>query len=209
MRKNRWLFTKLLADKTPSAIIAYLGVIAAFNAAVNFIEFRFSTDVQFSFTMAVAMLTGILVGPILGFGACFIGDLVGFLFNNKGMVYMPWVGISIAMFAFLAGVIFNVLPCKGKGAMWWKIALLILSSFLICTVGINSTGFFFYNKAMGFSDAVERYVAANFGKDVFFFAYVVYRLFVKLQIINSIVNYVLLTVSIPFLVKLKPLKLDI
>ena len=209
MRKNRWLFTKLLADKSTSAIIAYLGVIAAFNAAVNFIEFRFSTDVQFSFTMAVAMLTGILVGPIFGFGSCFIGDLVGFLFNNKGMVYMPWVGISIAMFAFLAGVVFNVLPGKGKGAMWWKTALLILSSFLICTVGINSTGFFFYNKAMGFSDAVERYVAANFGKDVFFFAYVVYRLFVKLQIINSIVNYVLLTVSIPFLVKLKPLKLDI
>ncbi len=209
MRKNRWLFTKLLADKTPSAIIAYLGVIAAFCAVVNFVEFRFSTDVQFSLTMSVAMLAGILIGPIFGFGACFIGDLVGFLLNSKGMIYMPWVGISVAMFAFLAGLIFNVLPGRGKGAMWWKIALLVVSSFLLCTVGINSTGFFFYNKAMGFSDAVEGFVTAYFGKDVFFFAYVIYRLFFKMQIINSIVNYALLAIALPFLVKFKPLKLEI
>lgn len=209
MQKNRWLFTKLIEDKSPSKIIAYLGVIAAFCTVVNFIEFRISVDVQFSLTMSVAMLTGILVGPIFGFGACFIGDLVGFLLNSKGTVYMPWVGLSVATFALLSGVIFHILPGKGKGAMWWKILLLIVSSFLICTIAINSTGFFFYNKAIGFSDAVEGFVAERFGEDVFFFAYVAYRLFFKMQIINSIVNYVLLVLVLPFLTRLKLLKLEI
>ena len=208
MQKNRWFFTKLIEDKSPSKIIAYLGVIAAFCTVVNFIEFSISVDVQFSLTMSVAMLTGILVGPIFGFGACFLGDLVGFLLNSKGTVYMPWVGLSVAMFAFLSGVIFHVLPGKGKGAMWWKIPLLIVSSFLICTIAINSTGFFLYNKALGFSDAVEGFVAERFGEDVFFFAYVVYRLFFKMQIINSIINYVLLALLLPFLARFKLLKLE-
>ena len=209
MRKNRWLFTKLLEDKSPSHIIAYLGVIAAFCTVVNFIEFRFSTDVQFSLTMVVAMLTGILLGPVFGFATCFIGDLAGFLLNSKGMIYMPWVGGSVAMFAFLAGVIFHVLPGRGKGATWWKLALLIVSSFLVCTVAINSTGFYFYNKTMGFSEAVERFVAENFGEDVFFLGYVFYRLFFKLQILNSIANYALLAVLLPFLRAFKPLRLEI
>ena len=209
MRKSKWLFTKLLADKSPSGVIAYLGLISAFCVVVNVLEARLSTDIQFSLTMLVAMLTGILIGPVFGFGACFIGDLVGFLLNNKGMIYMPWVGISVAMFAFLSGVIFNVLPGGGQGAMWWKIALLVISSFLICTVAINSTGFYFYNKALGFSNAVEGFVKEKFGKDVFFFAYVVYRLFFKMQIINSIINYALFAVALPFLVKIKPLKLEI
>ena len=209
MQKNKWLFTKLLEDKSPSKIIAYLGVIAAFCTVVNFIEFSISVDVQFSLTMVVAMLTGILIGPIFGFGACFLGDLVGFLLNSKGTVYMPWVGLSVATFAFLSGVIFHVLPGKGKGAMWWKILLLIVSSFLICTIAINSTGFFLYNKALGFSDAVEGFVTERYGKDVFFFAYVVYRLFFKMQIINSIINYVLLALLLPFLARFKLLKLEI
>lgn len=209
MQKNRWLFTKLLENKSPSKVIAYLGVIAAFCTVVNFIEFRFSTDVQFSLTMVVAMLVGVFLGPLFGFATCFIGDLAGFLLNSKGMIYMPWVGGSVAMFAFLAGVIFHVLPGRGKGAMWWKLALLIVSSFLVCTVGINSTGFYFYNKTMGFSDAVERFVAEKFGKEVFFFAYVVYRLFFKLQIINSVANYALLVVLLPLLTRFKPLQLEI
>ena len=209
MQKNRWLFTKLLEDKSPSKIIAYLGVIAAFCTVVNFIEFSISVDVQFSLTMVVAMLTGILIGPIFGFGACFLGDLVGFLLNSKGTVYMPWVGLSVATFAFLSGVIFHVLPGKGKRAIWWKIPLLIVSSFLICTIAINSTGFFLYNKALGFSDAVEGFVTEHFGKDVFFVAYVIYRLFFKMQIINSIINYVLLALLLPFLARFKLLKLEI
>jgi hypothetical protein len=89
------------------------------------------------------------------------------------------------------------------------LALLIVSSFLVCTVAINSTGFYIYNKTMGFSEAVERFVAENFGEDVFFLGYVFYRLFFKLQILNSIANYALLAVLLPFLRAFKPLRLEI
>jgi hypothetical protein len=55
---------------------------------------------------------------------------------------------------------------------------------------------------------VEGFVAERFGEDVFFFAYVLYRLFFKMQIINSIINYVLLALLLPFLARFKLLKLE-
>lgn len=209
MKKSRWIFSRLLESKSSAHVTAYIGVMSAFCVVTNFVEFRISTDVQFSLTMIVAMLTGILIGPLLGFGASFLGDLVGFFLNPKGTIYMPWVGISVAMFAFLAGVIFNILPGKSRGSLWWKLGLLTIGSFFVCTVAINSTGFYFYNRAIGFSAAVEEYVAQRFGDKVFFLAYVLYRLFFKLQIINSLINYGLLFLVVPFLARFKPLKLEI
>ena len=209
MKKSRWISSKLLENKSAAHVAAYVGVMSAFCVVTNFVEFRISTDVQFSLTMIVAMLTGMLIGPLLGFGAAFLGDLVGFFLNSKGSIYMPWVGLSVAMFAFLAGVRFNVVPGKNRGALWWKLIVLTISSFLICTVAINSTGFYLYNQGIGFSAAVQEYVAQRFGDKVFFFAYVLYRLFFKLQIFNSIINYGLLFLVVPFLARFKPLKLQI
>ena len=209
MQKNKWLFTKLLEGKSSSRVVAYLGVLTAFFTVVNFLEISISTDVQLSLTMAVAMLIGILVGPIFGGGVCFLGDAVGFLLNPKGSIYMIWVGLSVAAFAFLAGVIFHILPSTKKGNIWWKLVLLCISSFLICTVGINSTGFYFYNRAIGFSQAVENFVTQKFGGGVFFWGYVVYRLFFKLQIIGSLINYALLFLILPILLKIDVLKLKI
>jgi len=40
----------------------------------------------------VALLVGILLGPIYGFAACILGDFIGFLVNPY-MYYMFWVGL--------------------------------------------------------------------------------------------------------------------
>ncbi len=172
-------------DTKTSKKIAYIAILAAFLAVANTFEIKFA-DVQFSFTIAVSALAGVVLGAVFGFVAAFLGDLVGFLYNSGGFAYMPWVGIALGVTAFLAGVIVGGLNLKFKGALFVKIAVLALASFFICTVGINTTAFYLL-----------------YAKGVSFFAYAVTRIFVGGQIYNCIVNYALLFVLIPLVARLK------
>ncbi len=197
MRKSkskwqRWVFSDLLADKNATHRIAYIAVMTALCVVFNtFLEIKFA-DVQFSFTIFISALTGILIGPLFGAAACFLGDLVGFLYNNAGMLYMPWIGVSLAVTAFLSGVLMTVV--KGNGRAWFlycKLALVCLTSFLVCTVAINTTAFWKLYSKVDYS------------------TYLITRLFVKGQIWNCLVNYVLLFITVPVLNRVKPLKIHI
>ncbi len=187
---ERLLFSKLLADKRTSQRIAYIGVMTAFCVVANmFFEFKFA-DVQFSLTIFVSALTGVLIGPVFGFVACFLGDLVGFLYHSAGYTYMPWIGISMGLIALLFGGAFTLV--KGNGRLWAvyiKIGVLSLLTFLLCTVAVNTTAFWLlYAK-------------------VDYWTYLIARLFVQGQIWNSVVNYALLFLALPILSRIKPLKI--
>ncbi len=187
------LFSKALANKGKAHKIAYIAVMTAFCVVANmFFEFKLA-DTQFSFTIVVSALTGILIGPLFGFAACFLGDLVGFLYHSAGFAYMPWIGISMGLTALLAGFIVNGLPDNGKAwFLYVKLALVCVSTFLLCTVAINTTAFWLLYASK-----------VNYG------TYLVSRLFVQGQIWNSLVNFVLLFIAVPILSRVKPLKLHI
>ena len=155
-----------------------------------FFEFKLA-DTQFSLTIAVSALTGILIGPLFGFTACFLGDLVGFLYHSSGYPYYPWVGISMGLVALLAGMIIGLKGKGGVGNFYVKLSLVCLATFLLCTVAINTTAFWIlYSK-------------------VDYWTYLVARLFAQGQIWNSFVNYALLFVILPVLAKVKPLKIEL
>ncbi|MBE7068122.1 MAG: ECF transporter S component [Clostridiales bacterium] len=204
---KRLLFSRTLAGKNQSRKIAYIAVMTALCIATNFFEFKF-LDNQFSLTITVALLTGVIIGAVFGFTACVLGDFLGFL-ANPAYMYMPWVGLSTGVFALLSGMIFNGFPCEKKWAVWLKLFGVCIVTFLVCTVGINSTGFYFYNRAMGFSTAVLDYIASRFGGDVSFWGYIVYRLIFKGQIWNSVFNYALFIAILPSVARIKALKLKI
>lgn len=183
---------------------ALIALMTSFSVVSNmFFEFRFF-DVQFSVTIATSCFVGIITGPLIGFLSCFVGDLIGVIAD--GNIYMPWVGISTAMTALIAGVIFNKEPeTPLKTAL--MTAIFSITTFIVCTVAINSTGFYLYNRAMGFSDSVLSYVEEKFGTDgVGYFAYLMYRLIFKGQILNSLFNYFLLIVLLPVFKKIKLVK---
>ena len=188
---KRLLFSKLLIEKKHAHKIAYIAVMTAFIVVANmFFEFKLA-DTQFSLTIAVSALTGIVIGPLFGFAACFLGDLVGFLYNSGGFAYLPWIGISMGLTASISGLVVNGLEIKGKFSLPLKLLLVALSTFLICTVGINTTAFWLlYSKAS-------------------YWTYLISRLFVQGQIWNSLVNYALLFVFVPTLNRIKPLKVHI
>ncbi len=197
------MFSPLILNASATKRIAYLGVMTALCVVSNtFLEIKFS-DVQFSLTIFLSIVMGILIGPLCGMTVCFLGDTLGYLLNSMGYVYMFWVGLSTALCAFISGTIYYGLKLKFKGAIFLKLALISILSFVICTVGVNSTGFYFYNLGMGFSKPVIDYVSNTFGSGVGYFGYLAYRLIFKGQIYNSILNYALTFLVIPLLMKVK------
>ena len=183
LKWKRLLYSERLADKNTAHKIAYVGVVTAFLVVGNlFFEFKLA-DTQFSFTLALSALAGMLIGPLFGFVACFLGDLVGFLFHNAGMLYMPWIGISMGLVAFFAGLLIGNEGRKGN--LLIRIAFLSLTTFLVCTVGINTTAFWLL------------YAKTDY------MTYLISRLFLQGQIWNSLVNYALLFLLIPLLKRRK------
>lgn len=176
----------LTKDTKPSKKITYIAVVAAFLAVSNLLEIKLG-NTQFSFTVAASALAGVILGAVFGTVAAFLGDLVGFLFNSGGYAYMPWIGIALAVTAFLSGVIVGGINLKFKRALLVKITILSVLSFLICTVGINTTGLWLY----------------YFSSKTSYFAYLISRLFLEGQIYNCLVNYALLYLIIPIIAKLK------
>lgn len=200
---KRAFFSPFLKTKSAGQKIAYLSLFAAISVVTNmYLEYKMA-DIQFSFTILISIAIGIFAGALPGFAVCFIGDVLGFLINSWGLMYMPWVGLSTATFALISGVVINGIDWKFKGQLYLKIFIVCLLTFLICTIGINSSGFYIFNKKSGFSTAVIDYVEKTFGGSVSFFGYCCYRLIFKGQIFNSIFNYALAFIFIPILLRVK------
>ena len=184
---KRVIFSSTLAGKNDSHKIAYIAVMTALIVVANmFFEFKFA-ETQFSFTLAISALTGFMIGPIFGFVACFLGDLVGFLYHSAGFAYLPWIGISMGLTASIAGLCAE-LPLSFKGGKYVKILLVAILSFTLCTVAINTTAFWLL-----------------YASGVPYTTYLISRLFVQGQIWNSLFNYTLLFIAVPALSKVKAL----
>ncbi len=181
------LLSEVLSDSTHTQKVAYIAVMTALCVVCNmFFEFKFA-DTQFSLTIFFSALTGMIIGPVFGFVACFLGDLVGFLYNSGGFMYMPWIGLSMGLVALVSGLIMNCIDIKNKFATYIKILIVAFLTFLLCTIAINTTAFWImYNN-----------------KKVPFFAYLITRLFVQGQIWNSVFNYALLFVFYPTIIRVK------
>ena len=181
------LLSEVLVGASKTQRIAYVAIMTALCVVCNmFFEIKFA-DTQFSLTICFSALTGLIIGPLYGFVACFLGDLVGFLYNSGGFMYMPWIGLAMGMTALISGLVMNLIDFKFKHAVYVKLALVCVLTFLVCTVGINTTAFWLlYNN-----------------KKVPFTAYLFTRLFVEGQIFNSLINYALMVIAYPTFMSLK------
>ena len=205
--KDVLLGSTLLTGLSISRKLAYIGVFTAMSVISNtLLEFRI-LDVQFSLTIFCSALIGVFLGSTFGFFTCFLGDLIGYALNSWGQLYMPWVGFSTGIIAFLAGITIGGFKLGKDSRFTVRLIVFFCLSFVICTVGINSTGFYFYNKNIGFSTAVVNYISNRFGCKVGYLGYVAYRLFFKGQIWNSLANYILLFITLPLLRKIKSLQI--
>ena len=200
----RWfeklLFSPILVKKNATHKIAYLGLMTALLIVCNaFLEIKF-IDVQFSVTLFISMIAGVVLGAGSGFLVCILGDALGFMISSWGYMYMPWVGLTSGVTSLIAGFIFYFLKFNFKGSLYVKIVIICLLSLFVGTIFINSTGFYFYNYKM-FSPAFLDYATSKYGGNSTYFAYVFYRLFFKGQIFNCLFNYALAILIIPLFTK--------
>lgn len=205
-RLAKIFLSDVLLGKSSSARIAYVGVMTALCVAVNMFELRFA-DVQFSFTVFMSVLTGILIGPAFGAAAVFLGDLIGYVVNSWGYLYMPWVGLSCAMMAFLGGLLMKI-PLGFRGSGYLKLGIVCAAVLAVCSVGINTTGFYFYYTRVGFSGRALGLMEEHFGVNGYL-AYALVRLVFMGQLWNNLFNFALLFVAVPVLNAVKPLKIKI
>lgn len=186
----RFVFSPYALKKSATTRLALMGLATAVLYNANaFLEIKF-LDVQYSLTIFLSCAAGVVIGPASGFFVSVLSDFLGWLANSSGFIYMPWVGLSTGLYAFLGGVILGFDYFNFKGGKAAKLALFTAASFIVCSLAVNTTGFYFYNKHMGFSTAVLNYVTSRFGGNVSYFAYAAYRFIFKGQIFNSILNYV-------------------
>lgn len=184
-RLKNFLIPYSLRNKGYSQKIAYIAVMTAFVVVSNmFFEFKLM-DTQFSLTICVSAVAGMILGPLFGFAAAFLGDLAGFLYNSGGFAYMPWIGLSMGFTAAFSGALIGGINGEVKRSLYLRIGLVCLLVFAVCTVGINTTAFWIL------------YSKVSYGK------YLFARLFVQGQIWNSVFNSVLLFVVVPTLKRIK------
>lgn len=179
-------FSNFLLRASFTQKIAYIGVLSALSVVVNaYISFPVG-DTQFSVTIFFSMLMGILLGSVPGFAVCVLGDLIGCVI--QGFAPLPFIGIATGMTAFIAGIIVNGIITKTNGGLLVKLVISCVLVFLICTIGINTTGWYFYgssHETMGY------------------FSYVILRIFVKLQFLNCLANYIVICVFVPLVLRNK------
>ncbi len=188
---KRLLFSTTLLCRSRGKRTAYIAALTAFSVVANlFFEFKFM-DTQYSLTIAVSCLIGVILGPVFGFVSCFLGDLLGFLCNSGGFMYLPFVGISMGLTAFFAGLVVCI-PLPIKGGIYIKLFAVCALSFFVCSVAINTTAFWWM-----------------YAKGVPYFEYLVARFIVKGQLLSCLVNYALVFVFVPTLPKIKPLRIKI
>ena len=204
---KRILFSPVISEKSDAQKIAYMGVMTALCIVANFAEIKFATT-QFSLTMFMTILTGMIIGPLPGAAVAFLADGIGYVASGMRFPYYWWVALSLAVMAIIGGLIIR-LPFRFRGSIYVKISIICVLTLLICSLAINSTGMFY----LGFKIYVDKNVLAKanelFGGKLTFWIYVLIRFFILGQIWNSVVNYALLFAAIPILKAIKPLKLEI
>ena len=204
---ERIFLSEPLLEKTHSQRIAWVGVTAALCIVSNCFELKFATT-QYSLTILTSILAGILIGPLFGAVAVFLGDGLGYLVNSMGYPYYWWVALSCAVMALIAGLVMK-LPFRFKGSGYIKLALICLLTLLVCSVGINSTGMYYIGLKLYMPKDVLGAVEERFGGKLTFGVYLLIRFFILGQIWNSLVNFALLFVLLPLLNAAKPLKIRI
>lgn len=194
------LFPDYFKKFSDSKKIAIIGLVTALNVVANaFFEFKLY-DIQYSLTCLFSVFSGLILGPLYGFISCVLADAIGFFINNGGGIYMFWVALSTGIMAVISGLLFK--NTKKTSQYIVKCFILCVLILLVCTIGINTTGFYFYNKLSGFQTAFINYATEQFGGKQTYICYTFYRLFFKFQILNSIFNYALIFLLVPIVDKL-------
>ncbi len=120
--------------------IAYLGIMTALAVITNIFSVTVNSGANsISFNYVICSLAGVFFGPISGGIVGLLGDLIGCLIAPKGP-FNPFVMLSSALIGVLSGLAFMI----PKVNAYFKIVIAYIFIFVVCTLGLNTFGLWFY-----------------------------------------------------------------
>lgn len=130
---------KIKSYFTPKRI-AYLGIMTALAVITNIFSVTVNSGANsISFNYVICSLAGVFFGPISGGIVGLLGDLVGCLIAPKGP-FNPFVMLSSALIGVLSGLAFMI----PKVNVYLKLLIAYVFIFVVCTLGFNTFGLWFY-----------------------------------------------------------------
>ncbi len=130
---------KVKAYFTPKRI-AYLGIMTALAVITNIFSITVNSGANsISFNYVICSLAGVFFGPVSGGIVGLLGDLIGCLISPKGP-FNPFIMLSSALIGVLSGLAF-MLP---KVNVYFKLLIAYVFIFVVCTLGFNTFGLWFY-----------------------------------------------------------------
>ena len=130
---------KIKSYFTPKRI-AYLGIMTALAVITNIFSVTVNSGANsISFNYVICSLAGVFFGPISGGIVGLLGDLVGCLIAPKGP-FNPFVMLSSALIGVLSGLAFMI----PKVNVYLKLLIAYIFIFVVCTLGFNTFGLWFY-----------------------------------------------------------------
>lgn len=120
--------------------LAYLGVMTALSVITNCFTVTVNSGANsISFNYLICSLAGIFFGPVSGGVVGLLGDLIGCLIAPKGP-FNPFIMLSSALIGVISGLAFMI----PKINVYFKIIIAYLLIFVVCTLGLNTFGLWFY-----------------------------------------------------------------
>lgn len=120
--------------------LAYLGVMTAIAVITNCFSITVNSGANsISFNYVICSLAGIFFGPISGGIVGLLGDLIGCLIAPKGP-FNPFIMVASALIGVLSGLAFKI----PKVNVYFKIIIGYLLIFVVCTLGLNTFGLWFF-----------------------------------------------------------------
>lgn len=168
--------------------IATAGMLIALSIVVNVFGVQITPSNQITFVHTISAISGVTLGPILGFIIGFLGSCIGFFINPTG-AYNVLFDISAGLSGVIYGLAFTIYRKFIKNKSVIKLSITLIIAFIIvttvCTAGINT---------------VACYVLYS-SKTNSFFVYLFARL--PFQLLVSLINCILSTTIILTLNKVR------
>ena len=125
--------------------LAFTAVFLALSVVANsFIDIDITPNNKITFTYLICFFAAYLLGGLPAFVIGFVGDAIGFLIKPSGVYWL--FGLTLGIFALLAGIILHYLPIKGKAAPYIKTGIALVVCYVAITLVLNSIINYYYVK---------------------------------------------------------------
>lgn len=183
------MFSPFFKGLSSAKKIAFLAVFLALSVVTNtFLDIDFGSTNKLTFTYLACFYAAYLLGALPAFVVGFVGDGIGFLIKPSGVYWL--FGLTLGIYAFLAGIVVRYLPARGRAAPYIKAAVALAVCYVAITLCLNSVVNYYYVKVIlyhgDYNKAFWVYLGGRIGIQTAVYAVNAAVVFVLLPVISQV-----------------------